>query len=142
MPPVLKLKDKLCLLRSHSLKERFYSLTTGVVGAKCSGNGGVMHTLSPFVRTMACMVSTSQAPGFMRLLCAISDATTGQLLRHYSPDLEVFRVLGATPGSTSGRVVGGGEVADLASMARWVIHRMVLLLDCCVVAVAGFWLSR
>ncbi|CAM9334401.1 unnamed protein product [Ectocarpus sp. 4 AP-2014] len=59
-----------------------------------------------------------QAPGFVRLLCAISDAITGQLLRHYSPDLEVFRVLGATPGSTSGRMVGGGELADLASMAR------------------------
>ncbi|CAM9307161.1 unnamed protein product [Ectocarpus sp. 12 AP-2014] len=59
-----------------------------------------------------------QAPGFVRLQCAISDAITGQLLRHYSPDLEVFRVLGATPGSTSGRMVGGGEHADLASMAR------------------------
>ncbi|CAM9163862.1 unnamed protein product, partial [Hapterophycus canaliculatus] len=42
-----------------------------------------------------------------------------QLLRHYSPDLEVFRILGFTPGSTaSGRVVGSGEVADLLDMAR------------------------
>eukprot|EP00903_Cladosiphon_okamuranus_P008573 g8224.t1 len=42
----------------------------------------------------------------------------GQLLRHYSPDLEVFRVLGATSGSTSGRMVGGGELMDLVDMAR------------------------
>lgn len=49
---------------------------------------------------------------------------TGQLLRHYSPDLEVFRILGAVLGSTaSGRIVGSEEVADLLDMARWVIDR-------------------
>ncbi|CAM9232071.1 unnamed protein product, partial [Pylaiella littoralis] len=41
-----------------------------------------------------------------------------QLLRHYSPDLEVFRVLGATSSSTSGRIDGVGELADLVDMAR------------------------
>lgn len=46
----------------------------------------------------------------------------GQLLRHYSPDLEVFRVVGATPGSTSGRIVGGQELVDLVDIARCVIH--------------------
>lgn len=106
---------------------------------KCSGNGEIMHTISPFVRTVPCIIEYF-ASGFLRLPCAMSDATTGQLLRHYSPDLEVFRVLGATPGCTSGRMVGGGELADLSSMARWVIHRM--LLYCCVFAISGFWLSR
>lgn len=45
---------------------------------------------------------------------------TGQLLRHYSPDLEVFRVLGATSGSTRGRMVEGGELLNLVEMARYV----------------------
>lgn len=48
--------------------------------------------------------------------------TTGQLLRHYSPDLEVFRVLGATSCNTSGRIVGVGENVDLVDMARYVTH--------------------
>ena len=49
--------------------------------------------------------------------------TTGQLLRHYSPDLEVFRVLGATSGSSSGRIIGGGKLVDLVDMARYVTQR-------------------
>lgn len=56
---------------------------------------------------------------FMYACCFV---TAGQLLRHYSPDLEVFRVLGATSSSTSGRIDGVGELADLVDMARWVIH--------------------
>ena len=66
-------------------------------------------------------------------------ATTGQLLRHYSPDLEVFRVLGAKPGSTTGRVVGGGELADLVDMARWVADRNSarMLVDPSVVPLLG-----
>lgn len=80
------------------------------------GESCVQYTVA--LRSGNAMYDEYFAPGFMRLLCVISDATTGQLLRHYSPDLEVFRVLGATSGSTSGRMVGGGELADLASMAR------------------------
>ena len=49
--------------------------------------------------------------------------TAGQLLRHYSPDLEVIRVVGATPASTKGRVRHTGGHADLVNMARWVVNR-------------------
>ncbi len=58
-----------------------------------------------------------------RTMRMMMSSSIGQLLRHYSPDLEVFRVLGATSGSTIGCMVGGGELADLVDMARWVPQR-------------------
>eukprot|EP00904_Undaria_pinnatifida_P012700 jgi/Undpi1/8560/HiC_scaffold_25.g11025.m1 len=56
-----------------------------------------------------------QAPALPGIaLCVIS----GQLLRHYSPDLEVLRVVGATKDSTTGRLGCTGERANLLDMAR------------------------
>lgn len=54
-------------------------------------------------------------------LCILCIA--GQLLRHYSPDLEVFRVVSATASGSDGRVYNSGQQASLKEMARWVMLR-------------------
>ncbi|CAM9606318.1 unnamed protein product [Scytosiphon promiscuus] len=87
-----------------------------VVEEEEEGNGSSIHEPAE---------DEGQAPGSVIPPVIVSDIyctfsrDTGQLLRHYSPDLEVIRVLGVTPGSTaSGRIVGTGDVVDLLDMAR------------------------
>lgn len=59
----------------------------------------------------------------------------GQLLRHYSPDLEVFRVVGVTAAGSDGRIGNNGEGDGLKEMARWVALRS----GCLVKEVVAGW---
>lgn len=64
---------------------------------------------------------TGYAVTDIHALCILCIA--GQLLRHYSPDLEVLRVVGVTATGSVGRVDNNGERASLKEMARWVVLR-------------------
>lgn len=66
-------------------------------------------------------LDTGYAVTDIHALCILCIA--GQLLRHYSPDLEVLRVVGVTATGSDGRVDNSGERASLKEIARWVVLR-------------------
>lgn len=72
------------------------------------------------IEMKACSGYDRNASSFVDWYARVTNCAwiAGQLLRHYSPDLEVFRVMGATADGAGGHTGNGGEPTNLAEMAK------------------------